>query len=198
MSRAVHWLFASLLFAGALDVGLSHAESLPVLEVAEAEAAGTGDTQDAGAGPQVQVLGTTEQRVHLVDHNGTWSMHAQSVIASELLRAWHEAGGPDVQAKLVLDYPYTLSMHRVPAERILERVLEGWSYTLHYDVSGKLARVRVYSPEPQRMFKTPRLVESLAAWKQLESGTAAPAGTDAAAGEDAAGAAETAPVQSSE
>jgi hypothetical protein len=120
--------------------------------------------------PEIRVVGENEtERIHVVDHGGRWSLHAESVVAASLFRLWHQAGGPEVTSKVLLDYPYTLSVHSVTPERILEGVLEGWSYTLHYDANGRLERVRVYSAEPQRMFKTPRLVESLAAWRQLET-----------------------------
>ena len=133
----------------------------------------------AAPAPEIHTLGAEDQRVFVVDHGGTWSMHAESVVAGSLFVSWHEAGGPDVLAKVVLDYPYTLSLHRVTAERILERMLEGWSYTLHYDAGGHLERVRVYSAEPQRIFKTPRLTESLADWKKQETGEPAPAAAPA-------------------
>jgi hypothetical protein len=123
--------------------------------------------------PVVQEVGSPDQPVHVVDHGTSWSIHAESVVAQALFDAWHEAGGPIVTSKVVLDYPYTMSVHRVPAERILERMLDGWSYTLHYAANGRLERVRVYSPVPTRMFKTPRLAESLGAWEQRE--TAGPA-----------------------
>ncbi|HXC52576.1 MAG TPA: hypothetical protein VN634_16965 [Candidatus Limnocylindrales bacterium] len=133
------------------------------------------------SGPQVQTLGPDDQRLYLVDHGGTWSMHAESVVAGSLLHSWHEAGGPLVTSKVILDYPFTLSVHRTSAERILEHILEGWSYTLHYDAKGRLEAVRVYSPEPQRMFKTPRLTESFSAWRLLENGAPAAASPQNAA-----------------
>jgi len=141
---------------------------------AEVAAAGAGDAAPVKAEPRVaelapiRTLGPDDQRLYVVDHGDTWSMHAESVVASVLFQSWHEAGGPEVLSKAALDYPFTLSLHRVKTERIIERILEGWSYTLHYDGSGRLELIRVYSPEPSRNFKTPRLVESLAAWKQLE------------------------------
>ncbi len=133
------------------------------------------------SGPPVQTLGPDDQRLYLVDHGGTWSMHAESVVAGSLLHSWHEAGGPLVTSKVILDYPFTLSVHRTSGERILEHILEGWSYTLHYDAKGRLEAVRVYSPEPQRMFKTPRLTESFSAWRLIENGEPAAASPQNAA-----------------
>ena len=149
-------------------------ESSPATEqIAAMDEPASAEAPHAPQPGEVQTFGPDDQRIYVVDHTGTWSMHAESVAAGVLLRGWHEAGGPLVTSKVILDYPFTLSLHRVTAERILERVLEGYSYTLHYDAKGRLEAVRVYSPEPQRNFKTPRLVESFAAWKLLE--TSAPA-----------------------
>jgi hypothetical protein len=121
--------------------------------------------------PEVEVLtlGNGDQKVQLVDHGDCWSMHAENVMAMNIFAAWREVGGPEVIMKSPLDYPYTLSVHRVPTERLVARILEGYGHTLHYGPDGRLAQVRVYSPEPARLYKTPRLVESLGTWRQVET-----------------------------
>jgi hypothetical protein len=124
--------------------------------------------------PVVQTLGDGDQKVFVVDHHGTWSIHVENVLTEPIVRLWHEAGGPEVIAKVAIDRPYTLSVHGLSAERILERLLVGYDYTLHYDASGRLERVRVYSPHPSLVFKTPRLVESLKQWRETEIPTAKP------------------------
>jgi hypothetical protein len=125
--------------------------------------------------PAVQALGDGDQKLYLVNHDGTWSMHVENLVTDELVRLWQEVGGPQVIAKTPLERPYTLSVHKLSPERIFERLLEGFDYTLHYDARGRLERVRVYSLDPSSAstFKTPRLVEGLGSWREVE--TAAPA-----------------------
>lgn len=125
-------------------------------------------TADLAAFPQIRELGAGDRRMFVVDHGDTWSMHAESVVTDAMFELWKEAGGPDYVAKVLVNRPYTISVHRLPAARIVDRLLEGYGYTLHYDPSGRLSKVRVYSPQPAQMFKTPRLVESLASWKEAE------------------------------
>lgn len=120
----------------------------------------------------VQTLEDGDAKFYVVDHGATWSMHAENVTAESIFRAWHEVGGPEVNSKVKLDYPFTLSLHRVDIERIVERILDGYGHTLHFDADGRLDSVRVYSPEPARSFKTPRLVESLATWREIETSVA--------------------------
>jgi hypothetical protein len=133
----------------------------------------------AGKAPEIQVMGEGDQRVFVVNHGDSWSMHVENVQAQALLEHWHEVGGPKVEAKSILDYPFTLSVHHLAAERIVERILDGYGFTLHYDGKGKLDGVRVYSAEGTRIYKTPRLTESLTSWKQAEvpqdTGAATPA-----------------------
>ncbi len=108
-------------------------------------------------------------RAHFVDHEGPWSLHAEALPTDYLFRLWREIGGPEVVSLLPIDRTYTISVHREPAERILGRLLDGYGYTLHYDGDGRLELVRVYSPAPNAgAFKTPRLVESLSAWRDVE------------------------------
>jgi hypothetical protein len=122
----------------------------------------------------VQALGEGTERLHLVRHDGgLWSMHAESLVTDTLFRLWREAGGPEVIAKVIVDRPNTLSLHRVRTERLLERLLDGYGYTLHYDADGRLAQVRVYSPEPASPYKNPRLTESLGTWRDVETAAAA-------------------------
>lgn len=147
---------------------------------AAGDAAGVAAGESAPQAPVVQSFGEGSQTLYLVDHGDTWSMHAEELPAEAIFKGWQEAGGPEIVSKVVLDFPFTLSMHRVTTERIVGRILEGYGYTLHYDARGRLERVRVYSPQPARMFKTPRLVESLGSWRQVE--TPAPAADGGAAG----------------
>lgn len=139
---------------------------------AEAEGAPAADP-DVPPPVEVQTLGNGDQKIHLVDHGDSWSLHAESVMAMNIFEAWHEAGGPELVMKTPLDYPYTLSVHRQSTERIVERILEGYGHTLHYGPDGRLVLVRAYSPKPARLFKTPRLVESLGTWRQVEVGNPA-------------------------
>ena len=126
-----------------------------------------GDVERAPA-DEIQTLGEGDQVIHLARHGELWSIHAETVVAATLFKLWHEAGGPEAVSKIYLDYPFTLSLHDVPAERIVERVLEDYSFTLHYDAAGRLERVRVYSPSPSRVYRAPRLVENLMAWRRAE------------------------------
>lgn len=120
---------------------------------------------------RVQALGEGTERLHLVDHGeGVWSMHAESLGTYVLFRLWKEVGGPEVIAKDPVDHPYTLSLHRVKAEEIVSRLLAGHGYTLHYDGKGRLSQVRVYSAEAGHVYRTPRLTESLGAWRDVETG----------------------------
>lgn len=128
---------------------------------------------DVDAAPGIQTLGEGESTIYVVDHGDSWSMHVESVPTDQLLGLWQQAGGPEMVAKTIVDRPYTLSVHRLSAERILERLFDGFDYTLHYDGSGRLVRVRVYSLDPAAVFKTPRLVESLREWTEKETPTMA-------------------------
>lgn len=132
---------------------------------AEADAAATAEDE----GPEIQTIGEEGMRAHFVDHDGPWSLHAEALPTEYLFRLWHEIGGPEVVSRTPIDRVYTISVHREPTERILERMLDGYGYTLHYDGEGRLELVRVYSPAPNAgEFKTPRLVESLSAWRDVE------------------------------
>lgn len=129
------------------------------------------------AGPEIETIGEEGMRAHFVEHAGPWSLHAENLPTDYLFRLWHDVGGPEVVSREPIDRAYTISVHRESAERILGRLLDGYSYTLHYDAAGKLEMVRVYSPAPNAgEFKTPRLVESLSAWRDVElAPTAGPA-----------------------
>lgn len=141
---------------------------------AAAEQAGALRQSGAASGASVQVLGDADQKLHLVDHGGTWSMHAENIATPTLLNLWRRAGGPEVVSKAAVDRPFTLSVHRLEPERILERILEGYSYTLHYEPGGSLSQVRVYSPDPSLAFRVPRLVESLGTWREVETAASDP------------------------
>lgn len=139
-------------------------------------AEGAQESEPVDAAPEapratVQSFGEGAARLHLVDHgDGLWSMHAESLGTYALFAMWKEAGGPEVIAKDPVDHPYTLSVHRVKAEDIVGRLLAGHGFTLHYDTGGRLAQVRVYSAEPGHVYRTPRLTESLGAWRDVETG----------------------------
>lgn len=135
----------------------------------EVPAAPVADTALSAGDVVVETLGGGDAKIHLVDHGDCWSMHAENVLAQDIFRLWHEAGGPAVEMKTPLDFPFTMSVHRMSTERIVDRILEGWGRTLHFDAKGRLELVRTYSPKPARLFKTPRLVESLGTWRQVET-----------------------------
>lgn len=121
------------------------------------------------AAPVIQTIGEGEQRLFVVNLNGTWSMHAENLPTNQLFDLWEEAGGPTMVTKTLVDRPYTISVHGLSPERIVDRLLVGYGYTLHYDGQGRLDLVRVYSPVPSQLFKTPRLVESLGKWREAET-----------------------------
>jgi hypothetical protein len=124
---------------------------------------------DTAAQSPIRTIGELSNVLHVVDHGDSWSMHAENIATGELFRLWHEAGGPEVTAKVLVDRLYTLSVHRLEAEKIVERVLVGYGHTMHYDADGRLARVRIYSPQDAAaQFKTPRLTESLSDWRDEE------------------------------
>jgi hypothetical protein len=133
---------------------------------------------DAAARPIVQTLGEADQKIFVVDHEGKWSMHAENVLTSNIVRLWQQAGGPEVTMKEPVDRPFTLSVHAVAPEAIFERLFEGYGYTLHYDDDGALVAARIYSMAGANTFKTPRLTQTLGDWKKAETGpetAAAPA-----------------------
>lgn len=155
---------------------------------AESEGAGgvvpVADAALSTADVVVQSLGSGDAKIQLVDHGDSWSMHVENVLAQDIFHLWHEAGGPEVVMKTPLDFPFTFSVHRMSTERIVERILEGWGRTLHFDAKGRLELVRIYSPRPARLFKTPRLVESLGTWRQVEAAKAThPDGTPETSGQ---------------
>ena len=166
---------AAMLLAAALHAAAAEVAGTPAEDGSEAA---TDVSQEATPTSSVQVLGDGDQRIYVVDHGATWSMHVENVPVYSLFDSWHQAGGPVVISKALLDYSFTLSLHRVAPERIVERILEGYGHTLHYDANGRLEQVRVYSPAPTRIFKAPRLVEGLARWREAES---PPAPSDAPA-----------------
>jgi hypothetical protein len=131
----------------------------------------------SAAAPEIRILGEADQKLHLVDHGGgKWSMHAENIASTNLLRLWQEAGGPEFDTKASIDRQYTLSFHKLSSERVIDRLLEGFNYTLHYD-KGRLTRVRVYSPQQSFVFKTARLVESLGKWREAETSPGGPTET---------------------
>jgi hypothetical protein len=147
-----------------------------------AEEGGSADPGTAVEAAVVQTVGEGDRRIYVVRHGDTWSMHAENVTAENILLSWQEAGGPKVEMKSALDYLFTLSVHRLPTERIVARILEGYGYTLHYDAAGKLVMVRIYSPKPSRYPASQRLVESLGTWMQVE--TAKPSAAEPGAAPD--------------
>jgi hypothetical protein len=134
------------------------------------EPAADGSTTDADAAgrPAIQSIGD-DLKIYVVDHGGKWSMHAENVATNEIVRLWHIAGGPEVTTKFPIDRPYTLSVHEVSTEVILERLFEGFGFTMHYDDTGRLDSVRVYGMRDSVSFKTPRLTETLTRWKEIET-----------------------------
>ena len=154
---------------GAFDATAEQQEALGATAEQQGALGATASEDEQAPAPVVHTLGDDDQKLFVVDHRGTWSMHAEMLVTDQLLRLWHDVGGPEVTAKSALDRPYTLSVHRLSPERILERLLDGYDYTLHYDGNGHLERVRVYSLDPGSMFKTPRVVESLGRWRELET-----------------------------
>jgi hypothetical protein len=143
----------------AVDVGSNAAGPAPADQPAGTEA----------EGPLIQTLGEADQKIFLVDHKGTWSMHFENVITANVVLQWKQAGGPDVTMKTPVDRPFTMSVHKLEPEMIVERLFEGYGYTLHYDDAGRLTSVRVYSPRESLAFKTPRLTQSLSDWKKAET-----------------------------
>lgn len=188
MLVATLWLGTARVVAAQPDEGdtaiIPQEADIAAVEEAVPDGADSVPVQQQGAddAPVVQTLGDGDQKLYVVNHDGTWSMHVENLITGDLVRLWREVGGPHVVAKTVLDRPYTLSVHKLPPERIFERLLDGFDYTLHYDAAGRLERVRVYSLDPSSAstFKTPRLVESLGSWRELET-AASPASTPPAA-----------------
>lgn len=196
MSRALRspgmFVVAALLAAGTAPVSarFAHAQAEPAqaqpapavvpapsptsVDAAPAEPvhADSAPADSAPAAPAVQILGSGDQRIQVVDHDGSWSMHAENVMAETIFELWHEVGGPVVERKTPLDFPFTLSVHLETTERIVARILDGYGYTLHFNEQGLLELVRSYSPKPGRIFKTPRLVQSQGTWRQVESGKA--------------------------
>jgi hypothetical protein len=154
------------------DVALgAGSKDAPFVQAPADPAAGTEED-----GPVIQTLGEADQKIFLVDHKGTWSMHFENVITSNVILLWKQAGGPDITTKTLIDRTNTMSVHRLAPELIVERLFEGYGYTLHYDDAGRLTSVRVYSPRDSLAFKTPRLTESLGDWKKVETeAEAAPA-----------------------
>jgi len=125
------------------------------------------EASDQSARSKVKTLGEGTEQIEVVEHPSCWSMHVENVPAGKIFSLWHELGGPAVASKQVLDFPFTMSVHQVSAERLVARILETWSYTLHYE-KGRLAEVRVLGAIPERQYKTPRLVESRAQWTSQE------------------------------
>lgn len=138
------------------------------------------DVADAAAADppaaEIQSLGNAGATLYLVDHDGAWSMHAENVSVDRLLELWAMAGGPQAASKAPLGRDFTLSVHRMSPERIVERMLDGYNYTLHYDGDGRLARVHIYDSRPGRIYKTPRLVERRSQWEAREDEFAATQG----------------------
>ncbi len=150
--------------SGAEPAPAMGSEELPANVAAEASASAGEETK-----PRIRDLGEGDQKVYVVDHKESWSMHVENVATDTIFRLWHEAGGPEVTTKVRVDRPFTISVHKLKAELILERLFEGYGYTLHYDDDGRLASVRVYSPRESFAYKTPRLTEALSRWKEVET-----------------------------
>ncbi len=125
------------------------------------------EVRDSNARSKVQALGDGSEQIYAVKHSGSWSMHAENVQATVIFALWHGVGGPSVASKEVLDFPFTMSVHQMKAERVVARILENYNYTLHYD-NGNLSEVRVIGAIPARPYKTPRLVESRTLWTNSE------------------------------
>ncbi len=125
------------------------------------------EARDSNARSKVQALGAGAEQLYAVEHTGSWSLHVENVPAAAIFALWHGVGGPSVASKQVLDFPFTMSVHQMTAERVVARILDGYNYTLHYD-NGRLAEVRVVGAIPSRSYKTPRLVESRTQWTNSE------------------------------
>jgi len=142
------------------------ADAAPIAP-AEDAAPSVEDTRDSTARSKVKALGEGSEQLYVVEHPGAWSMHAENVTAAAIFALWHGVGGPSVASKLVLDFPFTMSVHQMTGERVVARVLEDYNYTLHYE-HGRLAEVHVVDAVPSRSYKTPRLVESRTQWTNAE------------------------------
>lgn len=155
--------------AVAAPAPLPASPALPPEPVAAAEGDAALEAPAAVLPVEVLSFGEGSTTTWIVRHGDEWSMHAESVSASAIFEAWHQAGGPAMASKVSMDYPFTLSVHRMTTERLVARIVEGYGYTLHYDAAGRMELVRVYSQRPSFQYKTARLVESLATWKQVET-----------------------------
>lgn len=125
------------------------------------------EARDSSARSKVKALGEGAEQLYAVEHAGWWSLHVENVPAAAIFALWHAVGGPSVASRQVLDFPFTMSVHRMTAQRIVARILDGYNYTLLYE-SGRLAEVHVVGAIPSRAYKTPRLVESRTQWTNTE------------------------------
>lgn len=125
--------------------------------------------------PKIQTLDAGGQPVYLVDHDGDrLSLYAENVQLDALLEALEAAGGPSWSSREPLIRPVTMTVHAQRIEDVLRRLLDGYSFTYHYDERGRLERVRVLAIIPGRPYKTPPALESRSYWERVELGEAEP------------------------
>lgn len=125
------------------------------------------EARESSARARLQTLGEGAEQIYVVDHTDSWSFHVENVTAAAIFKLWKGIGGPALASKELMDFPFTMSVHRMAAERVIDRILDGYNYTLHYE-GGRLAQVHVLGSVPTRSYKTPRLVESRARWTDAE------------------------------
>jgi len=124
-------------------------------------------------GSEIRTFGDVDgTSFRFVDHGKTISIYAVRVGADFILDELQAVGGPTYGSLEPLTRPVTLTLHEVPVEMMMRRMLDGYNYTLQYK-DGRLSHVRVMHMIPGRNYKVVDPIESLAEWTRRETDSTA-------------------------
>lgn len=119
------------------------------------------------AEPEILTFGEGTETFYVVDHDDRISIYAEGVQVRTILENLAEIGGPTFSSRDPLSRPVTVTMHRVPLETVLRRILDGFSFSYHYK-GGRLDHVNVLQLVEGRHYKLPPALESRSQWERIE------------------------------
>ena len=121
------------------------------------------------AAGDIQVLGEAGQAIYAARHGELWSVFVDNVELVQVFDLLEGAGGPKLVYAAKPERPIRMAVHHMSLERILARMLGGYSYSLHYE-DERLARVKLLTPKQGYVYKMPRAIETRAKWRDYEMG----------------------------
>ncbi len=121
----------------------------------------------ASAG-EVKVLAAGGSPIYVKKHAGhLWSMYIDNVVATDVFSLLEEVDGPTYSTIPPLTRPVRMSVHRVPFEKVLARMLIGYNFVMTYE-GERVSHVRILNSKPGFTYQMPRAVETRPEWYEKE------------------------------